>query len=132
SVRDEDKPASVEVARKLVQLGFGIVATHGTAAFFASYGVAAEGVNKVLEGHPHCVDALAGGAIALVINTTTANAQAIRDSFSIRRTALVKDVPYFTTIAAAKAAALGIAAIIAGRGVLDVRALQEYHPQPQD
>ncbi|HZS39952.1 MAG TPA: carbamoyl-phosphate synthase large subunit [Polyangia bacterium] len=128
SVRDEDKPASVEVARKLTQLGFGIVATHGTAAFFAAQGVPAEGVNKVLEGHPHCVDALQNGDIALVINTTTANAQAIRDSFSIRRTALIKDVPYFTTIAAAKAAALGIAAL--GRGALDVRALQEYHPQP--
>jgi carbamoyl-phosphate synthase large subunit len=125
SVRDEDKPAALEVARKLVQLGFAIVATHGTAAFLINEGVPAQGVNKVLEGHPHCVDAIHEGTIALVINTTTANAQSIRDSFSIRRTALVKDVPYFTTIAAARAAALGIQAL--GRGALDVRALQEYH-----
>jgi len=125
SVRDEDKPAALEVARKLVQLGFVIVATHGTARFLINEGVPAEGVNKVLEGHPHCVDAIHAGQIALVINTTTANAQSIRDSFSIRRTALVKDVPYFTTIAAARAAALGIQAL--KRGALDVRALQEYH-----
>jgi len=101
------------------------MATHGTAAFLINEGVPAEGVNKVLEGHPHCVDAIHEGRIALAINTTTANAQSIRDSFSIRRTALVKDVPYFTTIAAARAAALGIKAL--GRGALDVRALQEYH-----
>ncbi|HEY7954131.1 MAG TPA: carbamoyl-phosphate synthase large subunit, partial [Polyangia bacterium] len=125
SVRDEDKPAALEVAEKLVALGFGLVATHGTARYFGDHGVAAVGINKVLEGHPHCVDAILNGEIAMVINTT-ALAQAIRDSFSLRRSALTKDVPYFTTLAAARAAALGIAAL--RRGALDVRALQEYHP----
>jgi carbamoyl-phosphate synthase large subunit len=124
SVRDEDKIAVVEVAKKLRELGFAILATHGTAKFFGEHGVEARGVNKVQEGRPHCVDALVNGEIAMVVNTTT-NAQAIKDSFSIRRTALTKDVPYFTTIAAARAAALAIAAL--RRGALDVRSLQEYH-----
>jgi carbamoyl-phosphate synthase large subunit len=124
SVRDEDKEAVLEVAKKLVELGFRIVATHGTARFFAEHGIAADGVNKVLQGRPHCVDAIVNGEFSIVINTTSAG-QAVRDSFSIRRTALTKDVPYFTTIAAARAAALAIASL--RRGALDVRSLQEYH-----
>jgi carbamoyl-phosphate synthase large subunit len=124
SVRDQDKPAALEVARRLAELGFGIVATHGTARYFREHGVATDGINKVVEGRPHCVDAIVNGEIALVVNTTV-GAQTIRDSFSIRRTALVKDVPYFTTLAAARAAAVAIAAL--ARGALDVRALQEYH-----
>jgi carbamoyl-phosphate synthase large subunit len=126
SVRDHDKRAALEVARRLHELGFGIVATHGTARFFRAEGVPADGINKVIEGRPHCVDAILNGDIALVVNTTV-GAAAIRDSFSIRRTALVKDVPYFTTMAAARCAALAIAALMRGRGDLDVRALQEYH-----
>jgi carbamoyl-phosphate synthase large subunit len=124
SVRDDDKPAALEVARSLVGLGFGILATHGTAKFLREHGLQASGVNKVLEGRPHCVDAIVNGEIALVINTVV-GAQAIRDSFSLRRSALIKDVPYFTTIAAARAAAQAIGAL--QRGQLDVRALQEYH-----
>jgi carbamoyl-phosphate synthase large subunit len=113
------------VAKKLHSEGFAIVATHGTARFFNDNGVPAEGVFKVNEGRPHCVDAIVSGEYALVINTTV-GAQAIKDSFTLRRAALVKDVPYFTTMAAARAAALAIAAL--KRGALDVRALQEYHP----
>jgi carbamoyl-phosphate synthase large subunit len=124
SVRDDDKPAALEVARRLAALGFGIVATHGTARYFNESGVPSESVNKVKEGSPHCVDAIVSGAIALVVNTTV-GAQAIKDSFSIRRSALVKDVPYFTTLAAARAAAAAIAAL--RKGALDVRSLQEYH-----
>jgi carbamoyl-phosphate synthase large subunit len=124
SVRDADKPVAVEVARRLVELGFGIVATHGTARYFNGQGVPAEGINKVKQGRPHCVDAIVNGEIVMVVNTTVGG-QAIRDSFSIRRTALIKDVPYFTTVAAARAAALAIAAL--RRGGLDVRSLQEYH-----
>jgi carbamoyl-phosphate synthase large subunit len=127
SVRDEDKPQALEVARRLVELGFGIVATHGTARYFGDHGVKAEGVNKVTEGSPHCVDAIVHGEIAMVVNTTSAQAKIIRDSFSIRRSALVKDVPYFTTMAAARAAASAIQAL--NRGALDVRSLQEYHSQ---
>jgi carbamoyl-phosphate synthase large subunit len=126
SVRDEDKPAVLEVAHKLRELGFAIVATHGTASYFRERGVEATGVNKVGEGRPHCVDAIVNGEIAMVVNTTT-GAQAIRDSFSIRRTALTRDVPYFTTVAAARAAAQAIGAL--QRGQLDVRSLQEYHSQ---
>jgi carbamoyl-phosphate synthase large subunit len=114
----------LEVAKKLRELGFRVVATHGTARFFRDHGVEADGVNKVLEGRPHCVDAIVNGEFSIVINTTS-SAQAIRDSFSIRRTALTKDVPYFTTIAAARAAAQAIASL--KRGALDVRSLQEYH-----
>jgi carbamoyl-phosphate synthase large subunit len=127
SVRDEDKPQALEVARRLTELGFAIVATHGTAKYFTEHGVAAEGVNKVNHGSPHCVDAIVNGEIAMVVNTTSPVAQALRDSFSIRRSALVKDVPYFTTLAAARAAASAIAAL--SRGALDVRSLQEYHSQ---
>jgi carbamoyl-phosphate synthase large subunit len=124
SVRDEDKEAVLEVAKKLHELGFRIVATHGTARFFRDRGVPADGVNKVLEGRPHCVDAMVNGEFALVVNTTSVG-PAIKDSFSIRRTALTKDIPYFTTVAAARAAALAIASL--KRGALDVRSLQEYH-----
>jgi carbamoyl-phosphate synthase large subunit len=124
SVRDEDKEAACDVARRLVELGFEVLATHGTARFFVERGVAARGVNKVREGRPHCVDAIINGEVTLVINTTT-DAAAIRDSFSIRRTALTRDLPYFTTVQAARAAAQAIAALRARP--LDVRPLQEYH-----
>jgi carbamoyl-phosphate synthase large subunit len=124
SVRDQDKQPACEVARRLAELGFEILATDGTAAHLRAAGVAARRVNKVKQGRPHCVDALINGEIAMVINTTT-DAQAIRDSFSIRRTALQRDVPYFTTVQAARAAAAAIASL---RGsALDVRPLQEYH-----
>jgi carbamoyl-phosphate synthase large subunit len=112
------------VAQALRELGFAILATHGTARFFAARGIEADGVNKVGEGRPHCVDAILNGDVAMVINTTSGT-QAIEDSFSLRRTALTRDVPYFTTIAAARAAAQAIAAL--KRGQLDVRSLQEYH-----
>jgi carbamoyl-phosphate synthase large subunit len=125
SVRDTDKAAAVKVARSLSELGFALVATEGTAKVLLEHGLTVERVNKVKEGRPHCVDAIHNGEIDLVINTVI-GAQEIRDSFSIRRTALVKEVPYFTTIAAAKAAAAAIAAL--QRGALDVRSLQEYHP----
>ncbi len=126
SVRDQDKTATVEVARRLVDLGFAILATHRTAAYLREQGVPARGINKVKEGRPHCVDAIINGEVAMVINTTT-DAQAIRDSFSIRRSALNRGVPYFTTVQAAAAAAAAIAAIRAS--VLDVQTLQEYHRQ---
>jgi carbamoyl-phosphate synthase large subunit len=124
SVRDGDKAAAVEVARRLAEEGFALTATHGTAAYLRAQGLAVEGINKVLEGSPHCVEAIERGEIALVVNTTV-GAAAIRDSFSLRRSALQRDVPYFTTMAAAKAAALAISALRRGR--LDVRALQDFH-----
>ena len=124
SVLDDDKPAAVEIARRLLRCGFGIVATSGTAAALERAGLTVERVNKVREGSPHSVDALHRGEIAMVINTPE-GAAASMDSFSIRRTALERQVPYFTTIAGAAAAAEGIEML--QRGALSVRALQDYH-----
>jgi carbamoyl-phosphate synthase large subunit len=124
SVRDDDKPAASELAHRLSQLGFEILATGGTQKVLERNGVPAERVNKVYEGRPHVVDRLRDGEVAMVINTT-AGEQAIRDSYSLRRTTLLSGVPYFTTIAAASAA---VAAIEARReSPLTVKSLQEYH-----
>jgi carbamoyl-phosphate synthase large subunit len=124
SVRDEDKQAASELAYRLSRLGFAITATGGTAQVLERAGVRSERVNKVYEGRPHVVDRLRDGQIAMVINTTE-GAQAIRDSYSLRRATLMAGVPYFTTIAAASAA---VAAIEARReSAMTVRSLQEYH-----
>jgi len=125
SVRDADKPAAAEVARRLIELGFTVLATRGTAAFLDGRGIPSRTIDKVNEGRPHCVDAIINGEVSMVINTTSADPIAVRDSFSIRRSALVRDLPYFTTVQAARAAVAGIAALRAG--ALDVRPLQEYH-----
>ena len=89
----------------------------------ARHGVAAEKVNKVLEGRPHIVDAIKNGDVQLVLNTTE-GAKALEDSRSLRREALLHKVPYYTTLSGAVAAALGIKAYLAGD--LEVRALQGY------
>jgi carbamoyl-phosphate synthase large subunit len=123
SVRDSDKAAAVNVARRLVDLGFAILATRGTAARLREAGLAVTVVNKVLEGRPHCVDAIRSGEVQLVINTA-AGAQSVTDSFDIRRSALTHGVPHYTTIAGARAAAHAIAAMRAG--ALEVAPLQSY------
>jgi carbamoyl-phosphate synthase large subunit len=123
SVREADKPAAVEIARRLVHLGFALVATHGTAAHLKAAGLAVRGINKVLEGRPHCVDAMDNGEIALVINTTE-GAQAIQDSVSLRRAALMNGIAYQTTLRGARAALEAIA--VAKRGDLRVASLQTY------
>jgi carbamoyl-phosphate synthase large subunit len=123
SVRDSDKAAAVAVARRLVELGFAIMATRGTAARLREAGLPVTVVNKVLEGRPHCVDAIKSGEIQLVINTA-AGAQSVADSFAIRRSALTHGVPHYTTIAGARAAAHAIAAMRAG--TLEVAPLQAY------
>ena len=127
SVRDGDKEKALEIAKILSANGFSIMATGGTQRFLEANGVAARKVNKVLEGRPHCVDALTNGDVQLVINTTE-GARSIADSYSIRRTALVNQVPHYTTMTAARAAAEAIAAIIAegGAGGLEVAPLQAY------
>jgi carbamoyl-phosphate synthase large subunit len=126
SVKDSDKPAILPVARRLVELGFSLLATKGTAAYLSKAGIAAKPVNKVLEGRPHCVDAIRSGDIQLVINTAN-GAQSVADSFDIRRSALTHAVPNFTTIAAARATAHAIAALKSGS--LEVAPLQSYFPQ---
>ena len=124
SMRDRDKPATLPIARQLVENGFSLVATRGTCAFLQQHELPVEMVNKVLEGSPHIVDALQAGSIDLVINTTE-GAQSIQDSFSIRRSALECQVPYFTTVAGAGAAVEGIARL--KQGLLGVCPLQAYH-----
>jgi carbamoyl-phosphate synthase large subunit len=123
SVRDIDKPRVLETMRLLAGLGFKIAATGGTARYLESEGVKAQRVNKVSEGRPHVVDLIKNGDIQLVLNTTE-GAQALADSRSLRRAALLHKVPYYTTLAGAIAAAQGIRAYLAGD--LEVRALQDY------
>jgi carbamoyl-phosphate synthase large subunit len=123
SVRDADKAAAVAVARRLVEMGFAIMATRGTANRLREAGLTVGVVNKVLEGRPHCVDAIRSGDIQLVINTAS-GAQSVADSFDIRRSALTHGVPHYTTMAGAKAASHAIAALKAG--TLEVTPLQAY------
>ena len=123
SVRDIDKAAIVDPVRKLIDLGFSIVATRGTAAMLADAGLQVEVINKVLEGRPHIVDAMKNDDIDMLINTTE-GAQALADSFEIRRTALTNSMPYFTTVAGASAAVQGISAL--STGALEVSPLQSY------
>jgi carbamoyl-phosphate synthase large subunit len=124
SVKDRDKEGLVEVAQGLEKAGFSIVATRGTAEYLRKRGITVETVNKVIEGRPHIVDRITDMQIDLVINTVY-GAEAQKDSYSIRRTTLVKGVPYFTTISAAKAAVRGISAI--KTRPLQVKSIQEYH-----
>ncbi|HYC24811.1 MAG TPA: carbamoyl-phosphate synthase large subunit, partial [Roseiarcus sp.] len=125
SVRDADKPRIVETMKFLANLGFKIQATGGTQRFLAAAGVPAQRINKVSEGRPHVVDAIKNGSVQLVFNTTE-GAQALADSRSLRRAALLHRAPYYTTLAGAIAAAQGIKAYIGGD--LEVRALQDYFP----
>ncbi|HXI57306.1 MAG TPA: carbamoyl-phosphate synthase large subunit, partial [Polyangia bacterium] len=123
SVQDSDKAGAVAVVKGLKDLGFDVVATSGTHAYLASVGVEVERVNKVREGRPHCVDRMLDGDIQIVVNTT-AGAVAIKDSFPIRRTALVRGIPYYTTLSAARAMVGALAELRSGR--MGVRSLQEY------
>ena len=123
SVKDHDKNAIARVARDISRLGFRIVATRGTAAHLQEQGIEVQVVNKVREGQPHIVDAMINGDIQLVFNTTE-GIQAIADSFSLRRTALVHQIPYYTTVAGARAAVQAICAL--QNGSLDVAPLQSY------
>jgi carbamoyl-phosphate synthase large subunit len=123
SVREHDKPRILASIKLLEDIGFRIVATSGTQRFLLDNGVKAEKINKVLEGRPHIVDAIKNGEIQLVFNTTE-GAQALLDSRSLRREALLHKVPYYTTLSGAIAAAQGIRAYRSGD--LSVRALQSY------
>ncbi|MET4685401.1 carbamoyl-phosphate synthase large subunit [Brevundimonas faecalis] len=124
SVKDADKPFILEAVKSLLAQGFSVVATSGTHDYLKSEGLEVGLVKKVLEGRPNIVDAMKNGEIQLVFNTTEGK-QALTDSFSIRRTALMMKIPYYTTAAGALAAAQGIAAIRAGD--LDVRPVQSYN-----
>ncbi|WP_051328951.1 carbamoyl-phosphate synthase large subunit [Geminicoccus roseus] len=123
SVRDQDKPAAVEMGRRMVELGYGIVATTGTAAVLRGASVPVEEINKVHEGRPHVVDRIKDKGVVLVINTTDGR-QAIKDSYSLRREALMNRVPYTTTLAGAKAVVQALGALASGD--LAVVPLQAY------
>ncbi|MGA8399682.1 MAG: carbamoyl-phosphate synthase large subunit [Stellaceae bacterium] len=123
SVRDGDKAALVEPCRQLIEWGFELVATRGTAAKLGESGLVVTVVNKVQEGRPDIVDEMRSGRVQLVFNTTE-GAQAIADSFSLRRTALTHNIPYYTTVAGARAAVQAIGAL--RRGSLEVAPLQSY------
>jgi carbamoyl-phosphate synthase large subunit len=123
SVRDSDKLEIAEAAANLLELGLTLVATRGTAAHLRSQGLTVEIVNKVLEGRPHIVDAMKNNEIDLVFNTTE-GAQAIADSFELRRTALIYHIPYYTTVAGAHAATLAISAL--KNSAIEVAPLQSY------
>jgi carbamoyl-phosphate synthase large subunit len=123
SVRDQDKAALVEPCRTLAKWGFELVATRGTGAKLSESGLDVTIVNKVREGRPDIVDEMRSGRIQLVFNTTE-GAQAIADSFSLRRTALTHNIPYYTTVAGARAAVQAIGAL--RKGDLEVAPLQSY------
>jgi carbamoyl-phosphate synthase large subunit len=108
SLRNADKPRAIDTARKLHELGYRIIATRGTAAAFSAAGVPVTPVNKVAEGRPHIVDMIVNDEIAMVINTVEEKRSAIHDSYAIRRAALHDQIPTFTTLAGARAAAIGM------------------------
>ncbi len=108
SVREEDKAGTVEVARTLKQLGFTILATRGTGSVITAAGVEVTVVNKVAEGRPHIVDMIKNGDVSLIVNTVDSRPSVMRDSYSIRHAALQGRVTYYTTLAGARAACLGM------------------------
>lgn len=123
SVRDADKPAMVAPAKSLIDMGFVIVATDGTADYLSTAGLEVERINKVLQGRPHIVDAMINEEIALVFNTTEGG-QSIKDSYSIRHTALMQKIPYYTTVAGSLAVVDAIRVLQDDE--LDVAPLQSY------
>ena len=122
SVKDSDKPLVLEPARELIEMGFKLIATSGTATYLEGQGLPVERINKVIEGQPHVVDRMINGQVQLVFNTTE-GAQSLKDSASIRRTALTRKIPYFTTLAASRASVQGIRTL--RERELDVRPLQQ-------
>jgi carbamoyl-phosphate synthase large subunit len=126
SVRDQDKPQAVKIARGLISMGFSILATRGTAAAIQAAGLGVQTVNKVTEGRPHIVDMIKNGQISLVINTVEERRNAIADSRLIRTHALAARVTFFTTIAGARAAEEGLQYLRRSEG-LKVYALQGLH-----
>ena len=123
SIKDEDKGSILlEAASCLLEMGFTLTATRGTAAFLAKAGIESAVINKVYEGRPNIVDQIKDGDIALILNTT-AGTQAVDDSRSMRAAALMDRIPYYTTLAASHAAAFAIKAH--AEGDVGVKALQE-------
>ncbi|MDD3181477.1 MAG: carbamoyl-phosphate synthase large subunit [Alphaproteobacteria bacterium] len=124
SVKNSDKDITIQLARRLVEMGFTLLATGGTAKSLSESGVPVTRINKVYEGQPHIVDAMINGQVQLMINTTAEGAQTLADSFSLRRTALMEGIPHYTTMPGARAAVEAISAL--QRDALEVASLQSY------
>ena len=124
SLKDKDKPASVPLAKKLLELGISIIATRGTATYLRDHGLSVEVINKVAEGRPHIVDLIKNRAIDFIINTVSGS-QAQKDSFSIRQSALQYKVPFTTTISGAHAVANAIEML--KKKKVHIQSIQEYH-----
>jgi len=125
SVRQSDKARVVEIACDLANLGFALYATRGTATVLAAAGLAVTPVNKVTEGRPHIVDMIKNGEMSLIINTVEDKRSAIQDSYSIRNAVLQARVTYYTTLAGARAACIGMA----NMKELQAYSLQGLHAQ---
>ena len=126
SLSSKEMPAALEMARQFTELGFKIKATHGTQQFLASHGIESEFIPKMHEGRPNIVDGIKNGEIQLVINTPVGKQSQYDDSY-IRKAAIKYKIPYITTLAAAVAAAKGIAAYRKGNS--NVKSLQSYHAE---
>jgi len=124
SIKDRDKQLVINLSKLLTELGYSIIATKGTSAFLDKNGISNEYVKKVGEGRPNIVDLIKNREVVMIINTTSGK-QSIKDSFSIRRNAVVYQIPYFTTIAAANAAVTGLNEITNKK--VEVKALQDYY-----
>jgi carbamoyl-phosphate synthase large subunit len=124
SVKDSDKPSVIAVAREYLQLGFGIVATSGTAAYLSAAGVPVTKVFKIAEGRPNVRDFIKNGMIQFIINTPSGKIPR-QDEVRIRSAALAEKIPIITTIRAAWASARGIRSL--QKGPMTVKSLQEYH-----
>ncbi|MEW5744114.1 MAG: carbamoyl-phosphate synthase large subunit [Nitrospirota bacterium] len=124
SVKDKDKERTIDIARKLADMGFQIIATRGTAKYLSEQGIPVVVTNKVAEGRPHIVDLIKNREVSFIINTVT-GAQAQRDSLSIRRSALQFKIPYTTTISGARAVVMAIEQL--KKKELSIKAIHEYH-----
>ena len=124
SVKDSDKKKGIEIAGRLYRLGFKIIATKGTCIELINNNIPSEFVLKITEGRPNIVDAIINGQINLILNTTV-GAQTIKDSFSIRRSAIDRQVPYVTTIRGAMAVVKAIEALKSEE--IDVKPIQLYY-----
>ncbi len=127
SVKDSDKDALIPIAKELVELDFTLVATGGTCSHLEDADLPVERINKVMEGHPHIVDAIINGEIDFMINTTK-GPQAMADSFSIRRNALAHKIPYYTLLTAARAGVQAIRSL--KHREMEVRSIQDYFTEP--
>lgn len=125
SVRDADKPRVIPIAQKLIQMGYDLVATNGTANVLKAAGINAQVINKVEEGRPHIVDSIRNDEVALVINTTEGE-QAIADSYLIRRSALEREICYTTTLSGAHAMCLALETQLLD-GVVSLQNLYQMH-----